>query len=234
MSRRRDTDTLTPTRRTRRDPLPDAQTVKSFTGDEAETHKIDPRAFAPLRVCPQCSLAWEIAGEWCPSCGTAFDKSAREQSSATRVMPARQLSARSQSGQPPLPRSARRRAASPPTAPPTRSAKSGGAGKIVLMILLVAGAATLAFFAGQATRPSEAQNDKNISSAVQAARQSAANSYARAFAKFKKQTADAIAAARRKALAEGQAKAQADQLAQQRDQQSIFDSVTGCVLRGQC
>ena len=235
MSRERDTDTLTPTRSTRRDPLPDAPTVKSFTGDDAQTHKLDPRAYAPLRVCPQCSLAWEVTGEWCPSCGTAFDKSARESVRATRVMPARSVSPARVGSQPPLTRSARRRGATPPPPPAAKAAapaKSGGAGKAIFTVVIFAAAIAVAFFVGQSTRPSQAQVDKSINQSVQAAKQSAANSYRRAFDKMQAQAAAAIEAARSKALAEGEAKAQADLETQ--SQNSIFDSVTQCVVHGDC
>ncbi|MBJ7353214.1 MAG: hypothetical protein JHC98_00155 [Thermoleophilaceae bacterium] len=233
MSRERDTDTLTPTRQTRRDLGPDQPTVKNFTGDEAETHKLDPRHYAPLRVCPQCSLAWEVTGEWCPSCGTAFDKTARESVRATRVMPARSVSPARVGSQPPLTRSARRRGVTPPPPAPkaAKSASSGGAGKVVFTVLLFAAAIVVAFFIGQSTRPSQAQVDQSIDQSVQAAKQSAANSYRRAFDKMQAQAAAAIEAARDKALAEGAAKAQQDQ---QAESQSIFDKVTQCVISGDC
>jgi hypothetical protein len=231
MSRERDTDTLT-----RIDSLPDAQTVKSFTGDDAETHKIDPRAYAPLRVCPECSLAWEVTGQWCPSCGTAFDKSARESVRATRVMPARSVAPARVGTQPPLTRSARKRGVTPPPAPPkqARAERSGGAGKIVATVLIFALAITAAFFIGQSTRPSQAQVDQSIDQAVQAAKQSAVKSYERAFAELRDEAAAAVEAARSKALAEGEAKAQANALDAERESQSIFDNVTNCVLRGEC
>jgi hypothetical protein len=232
MSRERDTDTLT-----RIDPLPDAPTVKSsFTGDDAETHKLDPRHYAPLRVCPQCSLAWEVTGEWCPSCGTAFDKTHRESVRATRVMPARPVSPARVGSQPPLTRSARRRGVTPP--PPTpkaaKPAKSGGAGKAFFTVLIFAAAIAVAFFVGQSTRPSQAQVDESINQSVQAAKQSAASSYERAFEKMQDQAAAAIKAAREKALAEGEAKAQQDALDNADQSQSIFDGVTACVLHGDC
>ncbi|MGH2958572.1 MAG: hypothetical protein ACRDKE_03135 [Solirubrobacterales bacterium] len=232
MSRERDTDTLT-----RIDQLPDAQTVKSFTGDDAETHRLDPRAYAPLRVCPECSLAWEITGEWCPSCGTAFDKSARESVRATRVMPARPVSPARVGNQPPLTRSARKRGVTPPPPPAAKAAKpasSGGAGKVIFTVAIFAAAITVAFFIGQSTRPSQAQVDQSIEQSVQAAKQSAVKSYSRAFEKLRDQAATAVEEARTKALAEGEAKAQANALDQQAESQSIFDSVTSCVLRGEC
>ncbi|MBI2690945.1 MAG: hypothetical protein HYX29_03230 [Solirubrobacterales bacterium] len=232
MSRERDTDTLT-----RIDLGPDAPTVKnSFTDPDAETHRLDPRAYAPLRVCPECSLAWEVTGEWCPSCGTAFDKSARESVRATRVMPARSVSPARVGSQPPLTRSARKRGVTPPPAPPkqAKAPQSGGARKVIATVLVFALAITVAFFIGQSTRPSQAQVDQSIEQAVQSAKQSAVNSYERAFAKLRDETAAAVEAARSKALAEGEAKAQANARDAEAESQSIFDSVTNCVLRGEC
>jgi hypothetical protein len=225
--RDRDTDTLT-----RIDHGPDQPTVKNFTGDEAETHKLDPRHYAPLRVCPQCSLAWEVTSEWCPSCGTAFDKGAR----VTRVMPARAAN------QPPLTRSARRRGVTPPPPAPKKAAESSAAGKVIFTVLLFAAAITLAFFIGQSTRSSNAEVDQSISQAVNTAKRSAAQSYQTAFDKIQADAARAVRSARRKALAEGEAKAQQAQVdqaqAEQQDQQlqgqSIFDSVTACVVHGDC
>lgn len=231
MSRERDTDTLT-----RIDVGPDQPTVKNFTGDDAETHRLDPRAYAPLRVCPQCSLAWEVTGEWCPSCGTAFDKSAREGVRATRVMPARSPSPARVGSRPPLTRSARKRGATPP--PPAQKAakpaSNGGAGKIIFTVVVFAAAIAVAFFAGQSTRSSDAEVDRSISQAVNTAKTSAAQSYQAAFDKIQKEAADAVKNARSKALAEGEAKAQQNALDQQDQSQSIFDGVTACVLHGEC
>lgn len=231
MSRERDTDTLT-----RIDLGPEAQTVNSFTGDDAETHKIDPRAYAPLRVCPECSLAWEITGQWCPSCGTAFDKSARENARPTRVMPARSISPARVGSQPSLTRSARKRGVTPPPAPPkqTQAPQSGGAGKLVATVLIFALAITAAFFIGQSTRPSQAQVDQSIDTAVASAKQSAVESFNRAFETLQQRSAEAIKEARSKALAEGEAKAQAQQDALQAEDRSFFDGVAECVLRGNC
>lgn len=231
MSRDRDTDTLT-----RIDLGPDAPTIKNFTGDDAETHKIDPRAYAPLRVCSECSLAWEITGEWCPSCGTAFDKSARESVRATRVMPARSVSPARVGSQPPLTRSARKRGVTPPPAPPrqTSAPQSGGAGKLVATMLVFALAVTAAFFIGQSTRPSQAQVDQSIDTAVASAKQSAVESFNRAFETLQQRSAEAIKDARSKALAEGEAKAQQQQDTLQAEDRSFFDGVAECVLRGKC
>ncbi|MGK2877769.1 MAG: hypothetical protein ACSLFF_04225 [Solirubrobacterales bacterium] len=242
MSRERDTDTLTPTRSTHRDLGPDAPTVKnSFTGDDAETHRLDPRAYAPLRVCPQCSLAWEVTGEWCPSCGTAFDKSAQP----TRVQPAAALpSATRTRKQPPLNRSARRRGIThppvqaQPQAPrraqqvPAQNSSSGF--KTFATVLVFAAAISVAFLIGQSTRASSEQVDQRVSEAVQTAKQSAASSYERAFDKMQAQAAAAIETAREKGVAEGKANARAQIDAQQEQGQSIFDNVTACVLQGDC
>lgn len=231
MSRERDTDTLT-----RIDSLPDAPTVKNFTGDDAETHRLDPRAYAPLRVCPECSLAWEVTGEWCPSCGTPFDKSARESVRATRVMPARPVSPARVGAQPPLTRSARRRGAAPPPPAPKapEQASGGGAGKVVFTVLIFVAAITVAFFAGQSTRSSDAEVDRSISQAVDTAKTSAAQSYQLAFDKIQAEAADAVKKARSQALAEGEAKAQQALDAQKAEGQSIFDKVTQCVISGDC
>jgi hypothetical protein len=231
MSRERDTDTLT-----RIDLGPDQPTVKNSTGDEAETHKLDPRNYAPLRVCPECSLAWEITGEWCPSCGTAFDKSARESARATRVMPARPVSPARTGNQRPLTRSARRRGTTPPppAAKAAAPARSGGAGKVVFTVLVFAAAITVAFFVGQSTRPSQAQVDNSITNAVNSAKRSAAESYSRAFDTLQARAAEAVKQARKKALAEGEANAQQQQLTDQASNQSFFDGVTACVIHGEC
>lgn len=231
MSRKRDTDTLTQI-----DLGPDQPTIRQgFAGSEDETHKIDPRAYAPLRVCPECSLAWEITGEWCPSCGTAFEKSVRDSSTATRVMPRRP-------GEPPLNRSARRRAGaapapqlvkqSPRRAPQQKS--TGSMARNTLLAILVVFGMAGAFILGQSTRQSQAEVDRSIDQAVSTAKQSAANSYKKAFDEMQAQAATAIEAARKKGVAEGQANAQSQIEAQQQDSQSLFDNVTQCVLHGQC
>lgn len=232
MSRERDTDTLT-----RIDLGPDAPTVKqTFTDPDAETHRLDPRAYAPLRVCPECSLAWEVTGEWCPSCGTAFDKSARERVSATRVMPQRPVSPARVGSQPPLTRSARKRGVTPPPTPPkqARAQQSGGAGKLIATVLIFALAITAAFFIGQSTRPSQAQVDQSIETAVASAKQSAVESFNRAFETLQERSAEAIKEARSKALAEGEAKAQQQRDALAAEDRSFFDGVAECVLRGNC
>lgn len=215
----KDTDTLT-----RIDLTPDAQ-----------THRIEPRAWAPLRVCPECSLAWEVSGEWCPSCGTAFDKQVRESSTATRVMPRR-------AAEPPLSRSARRAASMPPAqgpprraaaAPPPADRPRSGA-KTVLTVLAVGLAVVAAFFAGQLSRPTDSEIDRSTNEAVQTARQSAAKSYRRAFDQMQQQAQTAIEAARAKGVAEGAANAQQQAQEQLDSSQGVFDRVTQCVLHGDC
>lgn len=242
MSRERDR-----TARTRIDRAPEDETrrqpaVDRFDGDDAETHQIDPRVWAPLRVCPQCSLAWEVSGEWCPSCGTAFDKSAREkQQQATRVMPHRvSETGGHRKADPPARRRGRSDGRPVPASvrqgqPVRREPKQkSGTGKVVFTTLAVCAAVVAAFFVGQLTRPTDAQIDKSVGDAVQTARRSAAASYETAFKKMQDRTAKAIEAARQKGIAEGQAAADARAQAQQQDNQSIWDSVTGCVLNGNC
>ncbi len=237
MTKKHDTDTLTPTRF---DAAPDAPTIRQdFAGNEAQTHQLDPRTYAPLRVCPECSLAWEITGEWCPSCGTAFEKARRESSTPTRVMSQTQIARRQRATEPPLTRSARRAQSAPPKrrapatqAPPATSGSSFF--KVLFSVLAIAGAMAVAFLAGQASRPSSAQVDQRIDEAVQTAKLSAANSYERAFDQMQAKAAAAIEAAREKGLAEGRANAQQQIEAQQQDSRSIFDSVTACVLKGEC
>lgn len=241
MPRERDIDA-----RTRVDASPDAPTIKSeFGGSDEETHQIDPRVWAPLRVCPQCSLAWEVSGEWCPSCGTAFDKSTRERQQATRVMPPHRVSETGghRKAEPPLNRSARRARAtggSTPASvrqgPPVRREppKQSGVGKTLFTVVAVGAAIVIAFFIGQLSRPTDAQIDKSVNEAVQTARTSAAASYEKAFKTMQNRTAKAIEEARQKGIAEGQAALQAQADAQQQDNQSIWDDVTSCVLRGDC
>lgn len=240
MSRERDR-----TAHTRIDETPDAPTVRSeFTGSDEATHQIDPRVWAPLRVCPQCSLAWEVAGEWCPSCGTAFDKSVREKQHATRVMPHRvSETGGHRKAEPPPKRSARstRDAAAPAPksvrqGPPVRREpkQSSGTARVVFTTVAVAAAIVAAFFVGQLSRPTDAQIDKSVNDAVSTARRSAAASYDKAFQKMQQRTQKAIEDARQKGIAEGQAALQAQAEAQKQDNQSIWDSVTRCVLGGDC
>jgi hypothetical protein len=229
MARKHDTDTLTPVPETEWDGLPDAPTIRQdATASEDPTHRLEPRVYAPLRVCPQCSLAWEITGDWCPSCGTAFDKTRRESSTPTRVMqhapaavPPRTTSA--------PPRRARA-AASPASERAARPRGSGGALRSIFTVLVICAVAVVAFLAGQATRPSSAQVDRRVNDAVSTAKQSAAASYERAFNKMQEQAAAAIERARAEgvASAEQQARQQADA------SRGILDSVTACVLHGNC
>lgn len=224
--------------RTRISAAADAPTVRSdVSAAEAETQKIEARVYDPLRVCPECSLAWETTDQWCPSCGTAFERSRRESSTPTRVMSARPA------GNPPLTRSARRAAAEQPPrqsgpprrqAPPTEPGTSGSGAKGTLFALLAAAAIAAAFFAGQATRPSQAEVDRSIGVAVDTAKQSAVASYEKAFDELQARAATAIKEARAKGVAEGQANAQPQIDEQAESGRSIFDKVTDCVLNGQC
>jgi hypothetical protein len=244
MSKRRkhDTDTLTRIdqslfEETTFDAGPEAPTTKQpgaprgAADPDAETHRLDARVWAPMRVCPQCSLAWEVTGEWCPSCGTPFNKASR----ATRVQPAAQVVRRNQ---PPRSGSSRRPAAqrgAPARQTPAPRKKSNGAGKIIFTVLLFVTAIVVAFLVGQSTRPSSAEVDRNTAEAVQTARRSAANSYSRAFEKIQAEAAAALEAAQKRARAQGLAQGEANAQAQrEQDSQSIFDKVTGCVLSGNC
>jgi hypothetical protein len=206
MAKKHDTDT-----QTRIDPAPDAPTLRQdFAGGAGAGHRLEPRAYSPLRVCPQCSLAWETSGRWCPSCGAAFE---RENDGGTRV-------ATSRPGGPPLRRQPR---------------TTGTAfGRALLLAAAALIALSAAFFAGQASRPSQAQVDRSIEQAVNTAKQSAAASYRKAFDQMQAEAAAAIEAARKKGVAEGQASVEQQLEAQQQEGRSIFDSVTACVLDGDC
>lgn len=157
----------------------DAATIKQFAVDpNAETHKLDPRIYAPLRVCPQCSLAWETEAEWCVSCGTAFD--ARDRESATRVRPGRTgerpaaRNARARRAATSSPRNTEERAAvhqAPRRKQPVRSAapaarRSAGSFFGWLALFLLIPIAMLAFIAGQNTRPTKAEVNNEIKTAV--------------------------------------------------------------------
>lgn len=238
-----DTDTLeTVLDHTRLDDAPDAPTIHAgFQGDDAETHNLDPRIWAPLKVCPQCSMAWESTGEWCPSCGTAFDRSS-ERVKATRVMPAERQRARAASGQrsrrpgePPLSRSGRR------NGPPPRARKQaapapkrGGTGASVAkgfaLLAVFAVAVTAAFYIGQQSRPSQSDLDNATQQAADTARKSAAESLRRFQDELRKQRDAAVARARAQGRSEGQAEAQAT--AETSD--SLIDKISRCVVDFSC
>ncbi len=230
------------------DSSPDAPTVRqNVAGSDAPTHKIEPAAYVPLSVCPECSLAWETTSRWCPSCGTAFERSTRERTSATRVMPTERLP-RPQA-EPPLTRSARRRresAARPPgpaspqgpnSGPPRRQRPSGSSGASARNLALALGVIALvavAFLAGQSTRPSQGEVDASIEQAVATARQSAVSSYRTAFEKLQAEATAAIESARKSGRAEGESSAQQELESQQSEGRSLFDKVTDCLLNREC
>ncbi len=176
---------------------------QNFDDRDAETHKLDPRVWAPLRVCPQCSLAWESTGSWCPSCGTAFDLREREtrvnaEQNVTRVMPGRtgeQASART-----PRPRrgtqsqagrgnTAERRVAhghggrgnATASNQVASGGRSNGALKLIATIVAFSLAIVLAFAIGQETRASKEEVDAQIAEAVEQTKSSAVASFRRSF-----------------------------------------------------
>jgi uncharacterized membrane protein YvbJ len=178
-----------------------------------------------LRVCPQCSLAWETDAEWCASCGTAFD--ARDRESVTRVRPGRtgeRAAARN-------PRSRRapaaqtrktgeRAAAHAPigrtSKPRAKAAKaprrrSGGWAFAMVVIAMV----PVAFLLGQQTRPSKAQVDQTIKQAVELNTRSAEASAQRTLQRQKHRLQvefnARVKAAEAQAYSEGKANAEAQQ-----------------------
>lgn len=196
-----DTDTLTMI-----DEIADAATIKQHATDpDAPTHRLDARVFAPLRVCPACSRAWEVAGEWCPSCGTGFDVSAhddtaRRSESATRVMPgrtgqrnvaraprergkARAVDRSSATRKQPMAQRRQEVAHRPPSSPSTdgRDGAGGGGFKIVATIVAFSLLVAFAFVLGQETRASKDEVDQKIAEAVQQTRDSARASFEREF-----------------------------------------------------
>jgi hypothetical protein len=231
-----DTDTLT-----RIDDIADAETIKAHAADpDAETHQLDPRVWSPLRVCPQCSLAWEVNGDWCPSCGTAFDKTLREAAAQpTRVMPRQPRPRRGEAmtaaearrrsaGEPPLKRSARR--GTPPPPPPPSSNGFAGVAKLVAVILLVGAVAAIAFTAGQQSRPSQAEVDGRITQATNTARASAVASLNRLKAEFERRRDAAVKKARAQGIADAQAQNEADQQASD----SVIDKIGRCLVDLNC
>lgn len=176
---------------------------QNFKDRDAETHKLDPRVWAPLRVCPQCSLAWESTGDWCPSCGTAFDLREREtrvnaEQDVTRVMPGRtgeQTTVRtsrprrgnqSQAGRG---NTAERRVAhghggrGNPGASNSASPgdRSGGTLKLIATVVAFSLAIVFAFAIGQETRASKDEVDAQIAQAVDQTKSSAVASFRRSF-----------------------------------------------------
>ncbi|MFY9487665.1 MAG: hypothetical protein WAP35_03070 [Solirubrobacterales bacterium] len=53
---------------------------------ERRHHETPDRKIGPLRVCPECSLAWEVDAQWCPGCGTRFS----DRPAAAAAEPSRQ------------------------------------------------------------------------------------------------------------------------------------------------
>jgi hypothetical protein len=212
--------------KTRIDTQPDAVTVKqTLDGHDADTHKLDPRVYAPLRVCPQCSLAWETESDWCASCGTAFD--ARDRESATRVRPGR-------TGERPAPRNrgtapsatrntgeraaahqAPRRKQQPRASAPAPRRRSAGSFFGWLALFLLIPIAMLAFVAGQNTRPSKAEVNHEIKTAVDQNTRSAVASAQRELQRQKKRLQaefnDRVEKAESRAFAEGKSNAEAQQ-----------------------
>lgn len=206
----RDTDTLT-----RIDPTPDAPTIRQEADSGIErTHKLEPRVFSPLRVCPECSFAWETEAEWCPSCGTPFN-------AKLRTRPARRTAAR-QTQRQPTPRAVappRRRdgAGRRPVAEP--APQSSGTGKVIATTILIVALVVAAFFAGQQTRASKEEVDRSVAEAVQNTKESAVASFEREFndqrdrlqAEFNERVKNAEAKAREQGRNQGQAEAQGKQ-----------------------
>lgn len=216
------------------DSAADAATVKQFASDpDAATHQLDPRVYAPLRVCPQCSLAWETDADWCASCGTAFD--ARDRESVTRVRPGRtgerpvaraaSRDRRARRATPGTPRNTGERAAAhqPPrrkqptaraAAAPQPRRRSVGAFMGVLALFLLIPVAALSFIAGQNTRPSKAQVNDQVAQATAQTKRAAINSFQRNFerqrdrlqAQFEKR----VTAAEKQAFDQGKANAEAN------------------------
>lgn len=206
----RDTDTLT-----RIDPTPDAPTIRQDAGADTErTHKIEPRVFSPLRVCPECSFAWETEAEWCPSCGTAFNAKLRSR-------PARRTAVR-QTQRQPTPRAVappRRRDGAGRRSPAEPAPQNSGAGKVVATTVLIVALVVAAFFAGQQTRASKEEVDRSVAEAVQNTKESAVASFEREFneqrdrlqTEFNERVKNAEAKAREQGRSQGQAEVQGQQ-----------------------
>lgn len=204
-----DTDTLT-----RIDPAPDAPTIRQDAGAETErTHRLEPRVFSPLRVCPECSFAWETKADWCPSCGTAFNAKLRTGSARTAVRPTVRRGAPKAVAPP------RRRdgAGNKPPAPP--APQGSGAGKVIATTLLIVVVVVAAFLIGQQTRASKEEVDRSVAEAVQNTKESAVASFEREFneqrdrlqKEFNERVKKAEAKAREQGRAQGQAEAQGQQ-----------------------
>lgn len=216
-----DTDTLTLV-----DEIADRETIKQFAVDpDAPTHRLEPRVFAPLRVCPACSRAWEVTGDWCPSCGTAFDV---DDSPTVRTPRVRATVVRP--GRTGEVRAARRGSAAPrvnaagssgngrsggraSTTAATPEKSGGGALKVVATVLAFSLAIVFAFVLGQETRASKEEVDQRIEEAVQQTKDSAVASFQREFeqqrdrlqAEFNERVKTAEAQAREQGRADAEA-----------------------------
>jgi hypothetical protein len=227
------------------DAVADRATIKQHAVDpDAETHKLDPRFWAPLRVCPQCSLAWETDADWCASCGTAFDARDRETeisasaAEPTRVRPGRtgERSAarrpRARRAAPSTTRNTGERAAAhapstrnaAPQPRPSRKVRSGGWALAIVLLAII----PLAFVLGQSTRQSHAEVNAQIDQAVKTNTQSALASAQRSLQRQRNQLQrefnTRVTAAEQQAYAEGKANAIA-----QRPQGGLTADLKRCI-----
>lgn len=220
--------------------LPDAETIKAHAADpgteqDGSTHKIDPRHWAPLRVCPQCSLAWETDADWCASCGTAFDVRERSgrgsQNTTVRIPRTRRATAGTTRN------TGERAAAHPPSrrgAPPRRASRSAAprgrsnAWFAVVALLIAIPFSALAFVAGQQTRASSEEVNQQIEQAVQQTKDSAVNSFKRNFERqrdrLQSEFETRVKAAEQQAYAEGKSNAEA-----QLPQGSLTEDLKRCL-----
>ena len=211
-----DKDTPRPRSRTTARTLIDAPS-------EAETHKLDPRYLAPLRVCPQCSLAWETDAEWCASCGTAFD--ARERQRDRNPRSRRRVAAAGttrNTGERAAAHAPAGRNSQPRAAVPTQTRRGGWALAVILLAII-----PLAFLLGQQTRASKSEVNAKIEQALDLNRRSAYESAQRTLqrqrnrlqAEFNRR----VRTAEQKAYADGTANAQAQQ------RNSLTDDLKRCI-----
>ncbi|MGH2906227.1 MAG: hypothetical protein ACRDKI_05595 [Solirubrobacterales bacterium] len=215
---------------TRIDSSPDNPTIKDVAAD-AETHQLDPRYWAPLLVCPQCSLAWETDAGWCPSCGTAFERAATESSPPRRARSRTSGAANRGNRSSSTTRNTGERAAAHPPAP-RRAGKAGrgSRGLAIAACLLLVPAAALGFLAGQQSRPSQAEVDRQTAKAVDQAKLSAFHSFQRNFAKQRAKLQAEVERRAAAAAAQGfaQGKANAEQEAQQQAG-DFTDNIKQCI-----
>lgn len=231
-----DTDTLTLV-----DDIADRETVKRFAIDpDAPTHRMEPRVFAPLRVCPSCSRAWEVTGDWCPSCGTSFDvddqptvRSPRTR--ATVVKPGRtgEVRAARRSSSSTGPKVAAKDVRGPggrggaPVANGRAEKSGGGATKVIATIVAFSLAVAFAFVLGQETRASKEEVDQRIEEAVQQTKDSAVASFQREFEqqrdRLQTEFNERVKAAEAKAREQGRADAEVNQ------EGGVIDSLERCL-----